>query len=164
MDVARIALRWVIVALIAASLLLVAAIVLSRLQAQRDAARTVELQVPLDSIAVPLSADGLGTQVIEPAELSIKLDPYPPQASAPATLTLVALDRKTRNLMVVTPTLSVAEPAQVDSVVYPMVRQSNGAYIASGAFFPKPGPWRLRVSIDFGAAEPYRMLALVEAQ
>lgn len=160
----RIALRWVIVALIAASLLLVVAIALTRWQAQRDAAGMVELQIPLDSIAVPLSADGVGTQIIEPAELSIRLDPYPPRASAPATLTLVALDRKTRDLMVITPTLSVAEPAQVDGVAYPMVRQSSGAYIASGVFFPKPGLWRLRVSIDFGVMEPYRMLALIEAQ
>jgi hypothetical protein len=162
--VARIALRWVIVALIAASLLLIAAIALSRLQMQRDAARAVELQVPLDSIAVPLSADGIGAQVIEPAELRVKLAPYPPQAGAPATLTLVALDRKTGSLMMVTPTLSVAALTQVEGLEYPMTRQSNGAYTISGILFPKPGPWRVRVSIDFGAEEPYRMLALVQAK
>ncbi|MFC1464629.1 MAG: hypothetical protein ACFLMY_07260 [Candidatus Brachytrichaceae bacterium NZ_4S206] len=163
MDVARIALRWMIVALITASLLLVAAIALARWQVQRDAARAVELQVPLDGIAVPLDANGLGSQTIEPAELSIKLDPYPPRASAPVTLTLVAVDRRTGDVMTVTPTLSVAEPTQVEGNDYPMVKQSNGAYVVSGALFPKPGSWRLRLHIDFGAVEPYRMLALVEA-
>ncbi len=161
---ARIALRWVIVALIAASLLLVAGIALARLQMQRDVARAVELQVPLDSIAVPLGADGVGTQIIEPAVLSIKLEPYLPRAGAPATVTLVVLDRKAGRLMTITPTLSVAEPTQVEGRDYPMVPQRNGAYVVSGAFFPRPGVWRLRVHIDFGAAEPYRMLALVEAK
>lgn len=161
---ARIALRWVIVALIAASLLLVVGIALARLQAQRDIARAVELQVPLDSIVVPLSADGVGAQVIEPATLSIRLDPYPPRAGALATVTLVALDRKAGRVMTITPTLSIAEPTQVEGRDYPMAPQGNGAYVVSGVFFPRPGPWRLRVHIDFGATEPYRMLALVEAK
>ncbi len=161
---ARIALRWVIVALILASLLLAVGIALARLQAQRDTARVVELQIPLDSIAVPLNADGVGAQIIEPATLSIRLNPYPPRAAAPATVTLVALDRKTGRAMTITPTLSIAEPTQVEGRDYPMAPQGNGAYVVSGVFFPKPGVWRLRAHIDFGAAEPYRMLALVEAK
>ncbi|MCS7055354.1 MAG: hypothetical protein NZM18_04170 [Thermoflexales bacterium] len=164
MEVARIALRWVIVALVAASFLLIVTVALVRLEAQRTAVRTVELQLPMDSIAVVLSAEGLGAQIVEPAELRIKLDPYPPRAGTPATVTLVALDRRTHGLMTITPTLSIAEPAQVEGRDYPMARQSNGAYVASGALFPRPGSWRLRVNIDFGALETYRMLALVEAR
>lgn len=164
MAVARIALRWVFIALVAASLLLVAAIGLTRWQAQRDVARAVALQVPVDSIAVPLDANGLGAQTIEPAELRIRLDPYPPRAGASATLTLVALDRWTGEVMTITPTLSVAEPTAVEGRDYPMARQPSGAYAVSDALFPHPGAWRLRVHIDFGTAEPYRMLALVEAE
>ncbi|WP_169237941.1 hypothetical protein [Candidatus Roseilinea sp. NK_OTU-006] len=161
---ARIALRWVIVALIAASLLLVAGIALTRMQVQRGVARAVQLSVPLDNMVVPLNADGVGAQVIELAALGIKLDPYPPRAGAPATVTLVALDRAAGRVMTITPTLSVAEPTDVEGRDYPMVPQGNGAYVASGVFFPRPGVWRLRAHIDFGVAEPYRMLALVEAQ
>ncbi len=161
---ARIALRWVVVALVAASFFLAATIALSRLRLQHEAARAVELQVPVDSIAVPLDARGVGVQTIAPAELSLKLDPYPPRAGDPTTLTLVALDRNARTLLIITPTLSVAALTQVDGVEHPMLRQDNGAYAFTGLLFPTPGRWRLRVSIDFGVDAPYRMLALVEAQ
>lgn len=159
----RIALRWIVVALIAATLLVLAAAGLARLR-PRDFSSSAELQVPVESIALPLDAYGSGAQVIGPANLNLKLDPYPPRAGDSITLTLVALDRTSQALMTITPTLSVAEPVAVEGTDYVLTRQVNGAYVARGRFFPRPGQWRLRLAIDFGSDEPYRILALVEAK
>ena len=159
-----IALRWILVALLAASLLLAAAVALSRLRLQIETAQEAEVQSPVESIAVPLDARGLGSQTIERAELNLRLDPYPPRAGMPATLTLVAVDRTARAVMTITPTLEVAEATQAEGANFAATRQDNGAYVVTGRLFPRPGPWRLRLTIDFGADEPYRMLALVEAQ
>jgi len=160
-----IALRWILVALLAASLFLASAVVLSRWRLQIETAQEqVEVQSSVESIAMPLNARGLGSQTIERADLSLRLDPYPPQAGATATLTLVVVDRTARAVMAVTPTLEVAEATQADGTNFTATRQDNGAYVLTGQLFPRPGAWRLRLTIDFGADAPYRMLALVEAR
>lgn len=159
-----IALRWILIALVAASLFLAAAVALSRWRLQTETAHEAEAPLPVESIAVPLNARGLGSQTIELAELSLRLDPYPPRAGAPATLTLVAVDRTAGAVMIVTPTLEVAEVTQADGRNFRAARQSNGAYVVTGQLFPRPGAWRLRLTIDFGADATYRILALVEAR
>jgi hypothetical protein len=162
--VVRIALRWILIALVAASLFLAAAVALSRWRLQTETAQEAKVQSPVESIAVPLDGHGIGSQIIERAELNLRLDPYPPRAGMPATLTLVAVDRTARAVMTITPTLEVAEVTQADGRNFRAARQSNGAYVVTGRLFPKPGPWRLRLTVDFGTDEPHRMLALVEAQ
>src|SRR6186997_1156582 len=90
----RNAFRWIVVALVAASMLIVAAIVLNRLALnQQPAIATV--QVPVSNMTLPLDASGAGMQIIPEATLSVKLSPYPAQVNAPSTLMLVALDPKT---------------------------------------------------------------------
>ncbi len=158
---ARIALKWIIVALVAASLLVGATVVLTRLQAQRT---TTSVQVPIGSLALPLDQNGIGTQYLPSAILSVKLSPYPPRANTPSSLTLIALDPTTKMVKEITPTLSVADLLLVGGNDYPMPRTTSGAYEATGSFFAESGEWRVRVRIDLGEREPYSMLMVVQAQ
>jgi hypothetical protein len=153
----RIGLRYIALALAAGSLLVIATTVLVRLVPQPD---VMTLQAPLHALALPLDENGTGTQVLDNAILSVRLDPYPPRASRGVTVSLIALDRAGGATMVVTPTLSVAELTQVDGVEWPMARVATGAYAASAEMFPHTGQWRLRARVDFGAGEPYSLLVV----
>lgn len=155
---------WIVIALLFASALLSLAIVLNRLRPPESRAAIDLIGVQASSMALPLDATGAGMQVISGATLSVKLDPFPPRANAESTLTLVALDRQTQAVKVITPTLTVAELTQVNGVDYAMIRQNNGAYVARGRLFPASGEWRLRVRINLGAGEDYSMLMLVDAR
>jgi hypothetical protein len=158
---ARIALRIILLALVAASLLVIATIVLVRL-APPPAVLTQ--QVPLDTLAVPLDANGNGMQVLDNAVLSVRIAPYPSAVGQPVTVTLVALDRASGATMSVTPTLSVAEIGQVDGVDRLMAREPSGAYAVSDVLFPRAGAWRSRVRVDFGTGEPYSMLLVSQVR
>jgi hypothetical protein len=158
---ARIALRYILIALIAASLLVIATIALVRLA---PLPTTITQQVPIDSIAVALDANGAGTQVLDDAILAVSVLPYPPRAGQPVTITLVALDRVTGATMMVTPTLSVADADLVEGSDIPLARDAGGAYAATGALFPAPGEWRARVRVDFGAEADYSMIVLARVE
>lgn len=160
-PMARIALRYILIALIAASLLLIATIALVRLAPPPT---SITQQVPIDSIAVALDANGAGMQVLDNAILSVSLLPHPPRAGEPVTVTLVAIDRATGATMSVTPTLSVAEAGLVEGQDVLMARDAGGAYVATGALFPAPGEWRARVRVDFGAESDYSMIMLARVQ
>jgi hypothetical protein len=159
----RNAFRWIVIALVAASMLIVAAIVLNRL-AVNQAPAIVAVQVPASNMAVPLDAAGAGLQIIPEAMLSVKLSPYPPQVNAPSTLTLVALDPQTNAVKVITPTLEIAPLVEVEGATYAMKSDAAGSHTAGSVFFPEPGEYRLRVRIDLGASEPYSMLIAVNAK
>lgn len=159
----RNAFRWIVVALVAASMLIVAAIVLNRLAANQQPA-TVTLQVPASNMAVPLDASGVGTQIIPEAILSVKLSPFPAQANVTSTLALVALDPRTHAVKVVTPTLEIAPLVDVNGATFEMKSDAAGSQSAGGIFFPEPGEYRLRLRIDLGTAEPYSMLIAVVAK
>jgi hypothetical protein len=163
--VIRNAFRWIIVALIAASMLIVAAIVLNRLALNVQSAQpaVVTVQVPASNMALPLD-DGGGMQIIPDAILSVKLSPYPVQVNAPSTVTLVALDPKTNTIKVVTPTLEIAPLVEVEGASYEMKSDAAGSTTAGGIFFPEPGEYRLRIRIDLGTDEPYTMLIAVDAR
>lgn len=158
--------RWVLVALVAASLLIVAAIALNRLalNAQQAQPASVAVQVPASNMALPLDAAGVGTQIIPEAILSVRLAPYPPQVNAPSTLTLVALDPHTNAIKVITPTLEIAPLVEVSGETFAMQRDAAGSYTAGGIFFPQSGEYRLRIRINLGTAEPYSMLIAVRVK
>jgi len=158
---ARNALKWIIVALVIASLLVGATVVLTRLQTQQA---TTPVQVPVESIALPLDQNGIGTQYLSSAILSVKLSPYPPRANTPSSLTLIALDPRTQAVKEITPTLSVADLSLVEGNDYAMKRTVSGAYEASGNFFAQAGKWRVRIRIDLGEREPYSIPMVVEAR
>jgi hypothetical protein len=164
--VIRNAFRWIIVALIAASMLIVAAIVLNRLALNVQSAQpaVVTVQVPASNMALPLDEDGAGMQIIPDAILSVKLSPYPVQVNVPSTLTLVALDPKTKAIKVITPTLEIAPLVEVEGATYEMKNDVAGSTTAGGIFFPEPGEYRLRIRIDLGTDEPYTMLIAVDAR
>lgn len=159
----RNALRWIVVALIAASLLIVATIAVSRL-AQNTSPTTATLQVPASNMAVLLDTNGAGTQIIPAAILSVKLSPFPAQANVNSTLTLVALDPQTNAIKVITPTLEIAPVVEVAGETFAMKSDAAGSFNASGIFFPQPSEYRLRMRIDLGTDEPYSMLIAVEAR
>ena len=159
----RNAFRWIVVALVAASMLIVAAIVLNRLAANQPPA-TATLQVPASNMALPLDASGTGTQIIPEAIFSVKLSPFPAQANVTSTLTLVALDPKTNAVKVVTPTLEIAPLIEVEGATFAMQNDAAGSHTAGGIFFPQAGEYRLRIRIDLGTTEPYSMLIAVVAK
>jgi hypothetical protein len=164
--VIRNAFRWIVVALIAASMLIVAAIVLNRLALNDQNAQpaVVTVQVPASNMALPLDASGAGMQIIPDAILTVKLSPFPAQANVTSTLTLVALDPATKAVKVVTPTLEIAPLIEVEGATYAMKSDAAGSYTAGGIFFPDPGEYRLRIRIDLGTDQPYSMLIAVEAR
>jgi hypothetical protein len=161
---ARNAFKWIIVALVVATLFVGATIVLARIQSQSlQSQSAIMVQVPIDSVTLPLDTSGIGTQYLPSATLSVKLEPYPPRVNSESTLRLIALDPTTRAVKSITATLSIADVSLVEGDDFNLERTPSGAYEASGRFFPEPGDWRLRVRIDFGEREPYSMLMLVEA-
>lgn len=160
----RNAFRWIVVALVAASMLIVAAIVLNRLAANQTPATIATLQVPASNMALPLDANGAGTQIIPEAILSVKLSPFPARANVASTLTLVALDPQTNAIKVVTPTLEIAPMTDVNGATFAMQSDAAGSHTAGGIFFPQAGEYRLRLRIGLGTAEPYSMLIAVEAK
>ncbi len=156
-------LRWILVALCAASCLLGMGIGLARWQSGL-ANQQVDVLVPMDTIALPLDEHGVGSQVIAPARLTVRLMPYPPRAGQPVTLSLVVVDRFSGAVLPVQPYLEVSEWTQTDGQGHAAVRHASGAYIFSGLQFSQPGRWRLRLTIDFGTDQPYRTLILVDAK
>jgi hypothetical protein len=166
MEPARNAFRWIVVALVAASMLIVAAIALNRLalNVQNAQPAVIDVQVPASNMLLPLDATGAGLQIIPEAMLSVRLSPYPVQVNAPSTLTLVALDPQTSAVKVVTPTLEIAPLIEVEGATYAMKSDAAGSQSAGGVFFPEPGEYRLRIRIDLGADEPYSILIAVEAR
>ncbi len=162
----RNAFRWIVVALVAASMLIVAAIVLNRLALNVQSAQpaAVTVQVPASNMVLPLDASGAGMQIIPDAVLSVKVSPYPVQVNAPITLTLVALDPKTNAIKLITPTLEIAPLVEVEGATYAMKSEAAGSHTAGGIFFPDSGEYRLRIRIDLGTDEPYSMLIAVNVK
>ena len=130
----RNAFRWIVVALVAASMLIVAAIVLNRLALSQQPA-IAALQVPASNMAVLLDENGAGLQIIPDAKLSVRLSPYPAQVNAPVALVLVALDPETNTVKQITPTLEIAPLVEVEGASYAMKSDAAGSYSAGGVFF-----------------------------
>ena len=86
---ARRAIVFISIAAILAGVFSLSAAVLTRWMANVPPA--APLDVPLASLSLPLDAQGLGTQVIEGTSLTFRVQPYPPVARSPVTITLVAI-------------------------------------------------------------------------
>ena len=155
----RIALKWIIVALVAASLFVSAAIALARWRAQLPAQT---LQVPIDNVALSLNASGTGMQIVANTVLSASLQPWPPRANTSSLLTLVASDWTTHVAHEVMPTLEIAPSDQVDGTAFTMMRIAAGRYEAKGVFFPLKNQWRVRVRMTVAGDEPYTMLIVAD--
>lgn len=147
---ARIGLRFVIVAAVLAMLLIGIVAVLTaltpphqQLVRQPDLAKLAEVQAA--SAPILLNANGVGTQVISGTALTLKLEPFPVLPNQPATITLVALSIQSRTLAVISPTLGVAAEGSTDLFSHPMARRADGAYVATGVLFPRVGLWRARI-------------------
>ncbi len=139
---ARRAIVFICIAAILAGVFSLAAAVLTRWMAA--APPTAPLDVPLASLSLPLDAQGLGTQVIEGTSLTFRVQPYPPIARAPVTVTLVAIGPN-GGLLQFVPAVSVSALNQVAGPGAPMRRLPSGGYEYGGILFPTPGLWRITV-------------------
>ncbi len=139
---ARRAIIFMCVAVILAGVFSLSAAVLTRWMA--NVPPPAPLDVPLASLSLPLDAQGLGTQVIEGTSLTFRVQPYPPVARAPVTITLVAIGPN-GGLVQFAPAVSVSALNQVAGPGAPMRRLSSGGYEYGGDLFPAPGLWRITV-------------------
>ena len=139
---ARRAIVFICIAAILAGVFSLAAAVLTRWMAA--APPTAPLDVPLASLSLPLDAQGLGTQVIEGTSLTFRVQPSPPLARAPVTITLVAIGPN-GGLLQFVPAVSVSALNQVAGPGAPMRRLPSGGYEYGGILFSTPGLWRITV-------------------
>lgn len=139
---ARRAIVFISIAAILAGVFSLSAAVLTRWMANVPPA--APLDVPLASLSLPLDAQGLGTQVIEGTSLTFRVQPYPPVARSPVTITLVAIGPG-GVLVQFAPAVSVSALNQVAGPGAPMRRLSSGGYEHAGILFPAPGRWRITV-------------------
>lgn len=149
---ARRAVVFVCVAAILAGLFVLASAGLSRLMATAGPERVID--VAADSIALPLDAQGLGAQVIEGAIYTIRVQPYPPLARLPVTVSLVVISADGR-LPVFSPSVAVSAPDSTPGVGAPMRRLASGGYEYSGALFPAAGAYRLTVDAPVAPGAEY---------
>ncbi len=162
----RRAILFTVIAGVAFLLLVGIAFVLRRLQ---PAAPMTLTQLPVDTSAMPLDENGIGSQTISGTQIAIRLAPYPATSNPniSGTLRMVVTQPNTITLKTVTPTLFLAPQAVDDSFsvsTIPMQREPDGSYSLQGNFFPKPGGWRMRIELMLEEDDPYSLIVLVNAQ
>ncbi len=161
----RFALRWTLIALACALVLLTAAVAL-RLARPAPVATPTRIYNIDDLLAageMRFDANGAGTQIISGTILTLKLAPYPPRSAVTSTVTLVALMSDGTPAETANPTLMVAPSGQVASEEYPLKHRIGGVYDAAGVFFPTGGSWHMRVDVYVGDDIPSNMLMTVNA-
>ena len=169
---ARLAARFVVIALFLFIALMVASLVLNnarqRQVAQQLAPATsdpLQIAVSLDTMLMKLDANGNGSQVISGTHVSVAISPYPVQASLPITLLVVGTNVNGQ-ITPITPTLFVspAEGGNEGDVLQVDLRHDEaGAYIASQPFVPAAGIWRLRVHFYLNEADTSDIIFNLEA-
>jgi hypothetical protein len=104
-------------------------------------------EVQAGSAALPLDANGIGTQVVGGVALTYRLEPAAPRSGQPVTLTLAAFDLRSGQLVPVTPTLTVAVAGSTSATAFAFARLPDGGYRTQGVLFPTSAKWRLRTSL-----------------
>jgi hypothetical protein len=161
----RYALRFVAAAAVLASLFVIALRVLDRWQSDAQAeVPQARIDVPLTGVALQLDANGVGAQVVRGAQLTYRLQPYPPRADVESTLSFVAVDRNTGRTLPLTPTLEVAPLDAVEGRMFTVEAFPENAYLSRGIFFAAPGGWRMRVASQLFADEPYTTVIIAIAE
>ena len=162
----RLALRFILLSLILAGLLMGAAVILNgRLRLSQPAASIPSLEQQLASMAMKLDADGIGSQVISGTHISVRLAPYPPMAGQPSTLSIVG-SLPNGQLALITPTLYItsdAADAPIPQQLTPS-RQPGGDYLAQAILFAKPGLWRTRIGFYLNPTDLSSVVLLVQAR
>lgn len=159
--------RALIFTLVAGAAFLVLLGIAFGLQLMQPPAEITLIQIPVDTAAMPLDENGIGSQTISGTQIAIRLAPYPARANVTSTLRLIVAEPHTNTLKIVTPTLFLAPQAIDDSssvANIPMQREPDGSYSVQGNFFPKPGGWRLRVELSLDDDDPYSLIVLVNAE
>ncbi|MCL4506404.1 MAG: hypothetical protein M1434_09095 [Chloroflexi bacterium] len=162
----RFALRWTLIGLVSA-LVLVAAAVALRLARPVPApppARVYSVDDLLSATEMRFDVDGVGTQIISGTILTLKLAPYPPRSAVTSTVTLVALTSDGKPAETANPTLTIAPSGQAASQTFPLAHQTGGIYEATGILFPTAGSWHMRVDVYLGDDIPSSMLMTVNAR
>jgi hypothetical protein len=161
----RLAFRFIAAAAVLASMIVLALRVLERWQTDAQAEiPQARIDVPLTGVALQLDANGVGAQVVRGAQLTYRLQPYPPRAGVESTLSFVAVDRNTGRTRPLTPTLEVAPLESVDGRMFVIEAFPDNAYLARGMFFATPGAWRMRVASQLFVDEPYTTVIVATAE
>jgi hypothetical protein len=162
----RFALRWSLIGLACAGVLVAAAWLLSRLQPApaTQAPQSVSVDALLAAAEMPLDANGVGTQIISGTTFTLRLAPYPARASQTATVTLVALAANGIPAVNVNPALTIAQTGRADVREFAMLALPDHSYQAAGVLFPQPGAWRVRVDVYVGDPTPANILLTVNTQ
>jgi hypothetical protein len=167
---ARFALRWTIVGLLCALLLVAAAFLLRLSWTPSPASRPITLAELAAAAEMPLDAHGQGSQIISGTTVLLMLQPYPARVGVTSTLTLVAVPAAVptssdgRPVTNTNPTLYVASIGKSDAREYAVPVQPDQSYTVSGIFFPNPGTYRVRVDVYVGDDTPANILLTVVAQ
>jgi hypothetical protein len=168
----RLALRFILLSIVLAGLLMAIAIVLNvRLRALQQAVPasslppTPSLVQQLASMAIKLDANGLGSQVISGTQISIKLSPYPVRAGQVTEMSIVAMS-PFGQLATITPTLFLSpnSPKVGAAKAFTMTHEASGAYLVQGNLFPIPGEWQGRIGFYLNARETSSVILFVSAQ
>jgi hypothetical protein len=161
---ARFALRWTIIGLLCALLLVAAAFLLRLSRTSAPAPRPITLADLAASAEMPLDARGQGSQIISGTTVLLSLQPYPARAGVPNSLTLVATSSDGRPVTNINPTLYVSSVGKSGGSEYAVPTQPDQSYVISGTFFPNPGTYRVRVDVYVGDDTPANILLTVVAR
>lgn len=162
----RLALRFILLSIILAVLLMGVAVVLNgRLQRLQQVAVPPLLEQQLASMAMKLDANGLGSQVISGTQISVRLSPYPVRAGQVSGLSVVATSAFGQ-VTTITPTLYVASNSSNadDAKEMTMTRENSGGYQVQSELFDKPGVWQARIGFYLNATETSSIILIVDAQ
>lgn len=140
---ARIALRFIIAALLLGALVVAASAWVGRLSASLAPA-SPPLQIRLD---MPLDAHGRGSQRVANVELTYAVEPFPVRVGAPVRVRVSAQDLRPGSSRTITGTLETAPlEGPVDGTITEFIRGADGAF-AAAAHFAAPGEYRLRARL-----------------
>lgn len=157
----KLVLRIIVLAMVLASMVLMASVVLSRWQAQLEQHEAASRNA--GDIAMPLDASGTGSQTVDGVQVTYRLSPFPPRAGVASTLTVLALDLGSGRTRAITPTLEIAPLSAVAGGTYAFRAEAGGAYSADGVFFPRSGEWRMRVRTQLLPDGSYVTVMVVRA-
>ncbi|HEY3290923.1 MAG TPA: hypothetical protein VGK87_12400 [Anaerolineae bacterium] len=113
---------------------------------------------------MPFDATGSGTQIISDTVLTLKVQPYPPRASQPATVTLAVVSPDGSAGTNAVPVLNLKDVNGSNARELSLQPQAGGVYSTHGILFPAAGIWRIRVDVNVGDDVPATMLATIAAR
>ena len=158
----RFALRWTLIGILCASLLVGLAVLVATMRPPAPARRALSFDDLAAAAEMPLDTSGRGTQIISNTTLVLSLQPYPVSANVTSTLTLIAIEPGGQPARQANPTLYIAQVGRPAEAEYAFSPQADGSY-AVDFRYPAAGQYRVRVDVYVGDSTPASMLLSVSA-